>query len=61
VAVNFDSDSKAAIASRIREFDAIAKSGATAAGAHLSFPGMGHIAKRGSGYEWMPLNYQSQP
>lgn len=61
VAIDFDSDSKTAVTERLKEFDDIVKSGEIAAAAHLSFPGLGHMQKRGSGYEWIPLNYQSAP
>ena len=27
------------------------------AGAHLSFPGLGHLRPRGKGYLWIPVNY----
>jgi hypothetical protein len=42
-------------------FDAAVKSGAIAAGAHLAFPGLGHLRASGRGYVWIPLNYQSDP
>jgi hypothetical protein len=27
------------------------------AGAHLSFPGLGHLRAEGKGYDWIPLNF----
>lgn len=61
VAITFDSDSKNAIKQRLQTFDRIARDGDLAAGAHLSFPGLGHLRKQGSGYVWLPVNYQGQP
>ena len=61
VAIGFDSDSKNAIKQRIKVFDALTKDGSLAAAAHLSFPGLGYIQKKGSGYEWIRINYQSAP
>jgi glyoxylase-like metal-dependent hydrolase (beta-lactamase superfamily II) len=57
VAIQFDIDTKTAIAERKKAFDAAVKDGELAAGAHLSFPGLGHLRKMGAGYEWIPLNY----
>ena len=34
-----------------------AKQGYLVAGAHLPFPGIGHIRSEGKGYVWVPLNY----
>jgi hypothetical protein len=25
--------------------------------AHLSFPGLGHLRRDGTGYAWVPVNY----
>jgi hypothetical protein len=25
--------------------------------AHVAFPGLGHVAKAGDGYAWVPVNY----
>ena len=61
VAIGFDSDSKNAVKQRIKVFDKVAKDGDLAGAAHLSFPGLGHIRRTTTGYEWIPLNYQSAP
>ena len=61
VAIGFDSDSKNAVKQRIRIFNNAANNGDVTAAAHLSFPGMGYIRKAPSGYQWIPLNYQSAP
>jgi glyoxylase-like metal-dependent hydrolase (beta-lactamase superfamily II) len=57
VTIGFDSDEKAAFASRKKVFDDAAKHGTLVAGAHLQFPGVGHIATQGKGYRWIPVNY----
>lgn len=57
VTINFDSDTRAAYASRKKEFDAAAAGGYVIAGAHLPFPGMGHLRVKGKGYEWIPVNF----
>ena len=57
VTIGFDSDDKAAYASRKQVFDDAAKNGWLVGGAHLQFPGLGHIAVQGKGYRWMPVNY----
>jgi glyoxylase-like metal-dependent hydrolase (beta-lactamase superfamily II) len=57
VTIGFDSDEKTAFASRKQTFDAAAKGGYLIAGAHLPFPGLGHVAIQGKGYRWIPVNY----
>jgi hypothetical protein len=42
---------------RKKEFDAAAKGGYLVGGAHLSFPGMGHLRVDGKGYRWVPVNF----
>jgi glyoxylase-like metal-dependent hydrolase (beta-lactamase superfamily II) len=61
VTIRFDSDPKAAYASRRKVFDAAAKNGELVAGAHLPFPGMGHLAVQGKGYRWVPVNFSANP
>ena len=57
VTIGFDSDEKAAYAARKKVFDEAAKSGWLVGGAHLQFPGLGHLQTQGKGYHWMPVNY----
>ncbi|WP_322401343.1 MBL fold metallo-hydrolase [Massilia luteola] len=57
VTIAFDSDEKAAYASRKKVFDEAAKNGWMIGGAHLQFPGLGHLATQGKGYRWIPVNY----
>jgi glyoxylase-like metal-dependent hydrolase (beta-lactamase superfamily II) len=58
VTIEFDSDSKAAEAMRLKVFAQAAKDGTLIAAAHLQFPGMGHLAASGKGYSYEPVNYQ---
>jgi glyoxylase-like metal-dependent hydrolase (beta-lactamase superfamily II) len=57
VTIGFDSDEKAAAASRKKVFDDAAKNGYLVGGAHLPFPGLGHLQTQGKGYRWVPVNY----
>jgi glyoxylase-like metal-dependent hydrolase (beta-lactamase superfamily II) len=61
VTIGFDGDQKAAAAARKKLFDAAAKDGSLIGGAHLSFPGLGHLRVEGKGYRWMPVNYTRMP
>jgi glyoxylase-like metal-dependent hydrolase (beta-lactamase superfamily II) len=61
VVIHFDSDSKEALAQRLKIFAEVAKQGDIVAAAHLSFPGVGHISSASSGYTWIPINYSSVP
>lgn len=55
--VEFDLDGKAAIASRRKAFDEAAAGRLWVAGAHLPFPGLGHIRRDGKAYAWVPVEY----
>jgi glyoxylase-like metal-dependent hydrolase (beta-lactamase superfamily II) len=57
VTIGFDSDEKAAYASRKKVFDDAAKNGYLIGGAHLQFPGLGHLQTQGKGYRWVPVNF----
>ena len=57
VTIRFDSDSPAAAAQRKKVFAEAAASGEWVAGAHLSFPGIGHLRASGTGYTYIPANY----
>ena len=58
--IQFDSDSKTAAPQRQKLYaDATAK-GYFVAFTHVSFPGIGHIRKEGTGYEWIPVNYTNK-
>jgi glyoxylase-like metal-dependent hydrolase (beta-lactamase superfamily II) len=55
--IGFDSDPALAIANRKKVFDMVATDRLLFAGAHLPFPGVGHAAKSGSGYAYVPLTH----
>ncbi len=57
VTIGFDTDSKAAEGEREKLFADAAKGGYLLAGAHLSFPGIGHLVADGKGYRFLPLNF----
>jgi len=57
VTIGFDSDEKAAYAARKKAFDEAARNGWLVGGAHLQFPGLGHLQTQGKGYRWVPVNY----
>jgi glyoxylase-like metal-dependent hydrolase (beta-lactamase superfamily II) len=57
ISVVFDTDSAPAITSRKKLFAAAAKDQTLLAGAHLSFPGLGHIRAQGQGYVWVPVEF----
>lgn len=57
VAMAFDTDNKPAIASRKAMWAQAAKEKWLLAGAHVSFPGLGHVRPEGRGYAWVPVEY----
>ncbi|MBX3604455.1 MAG: MBL fold metallo-hydrolase [Piscinibacter sp.] len=59
VTIQFDTDSKAALAQRRKAFAAAARGGYWIGAAHLSFPGIGHLATQGTGYQFQPVNYSA--
>jgi glyoxylase-like metal-dependent hydrolase (beta-lactamase superfamily II) len=58
VTISFDNDSKSAAIQRKKAYADAAKGGFLVAGAHLPFPGIGHIRAEGRGYIWVPVDYQ---
>ncbi|MFS2008162.1 MBL fold metallo-hydrolase [Duganella sp. CT11-25] len=61
VGIQFDSDSKIAIAERKEAFAAAAKGGYLIGAPHLAFPALGHVRSNGKGgYLFVPVNY-TQP
>ncbi len=57
VAIEFDSDKKAAIAARKKLFAWAAKEKLLVSGMHLPFPGIGHVRAEGKAYAWVPVEY----
>jgi glyoxylase-like metal-dependent hydrolase (beta-lactamase superfamily II) len=54
-AIAFDTDQDLAIATRKKVFDMAAADTLAVAGAHLPFPGIGHVVNSGSAYHYAPL------
>lgn len=57
VVIEFDIDSKRAIASRKKAFADAARKKLWVAGAHLPFPGIGHVRAERKAYAWVPVEY----
>ena len=56
-----DVDRPQAIASRRRMMQRAADEGWWVAGAHLPFPGLGHVRRDGKAYAWVPAEYSPLP
>jgi glyoxylase-like metal-dependent hydrolase (beta-lactamase superfamily II) len=56
-AIAFDSNPAMAIANRKKVMDMVATDRLLFAGAHLPFPGVGHAARSGPGYAYVPLTH----
>jgi glyoxylase-like metal-dependent hydrolase (beta-lactamase superfamily II) len=57
VTVQYDVDPGKAAEARVRGFEFAAGKGILVASDHISFPGLGHVRKAGSGYRWAPIPY----
>ena len=57
VTIHFDTDSVMAATQRKKVFADAAEHGSWVGGAHLSFPGIGHLRAADSGYIYAPANY----
>ena len=57
VTIAFDSDAKTAAIERKQAYAEAARQGYLIAGAHLPFPGLGHVRTQGQAYAWVPVNY----
>jgi glyoxylase-like metal-dependent hydrolase (beta-lactamase superfamily II) len=57
VTVDYDVDPKAAVNSRERVLADAAREGYLIGGAHISFPGLGHVRAEQSGFSWIPAPY----
>ena len=54
----FDVIKPLSVQSRKRVFDMASQERLTIAGTHLGFPGIGHVTKRGSEYDFIPARWQ---
>jgi glyoxylase-like metal-dependent hydrolase (beta-lactamase superfamily II) len=59
VTVEYDVDPPAAIAARQRILADAARQGYWVGGAHLSFPGLGHVRAEQAGFSWVPAPYSA--
>jgi glyoxylase-like metal-dependent hydrolase (beta-lactamase superfamily II) len=59
ITIDYDVDRHAASASRKRLLADAAQQGYLVGGAHLSFPGLGHVRADPKGYSWVPLPYSA--
>ncbi len=57
VAIQFDVDPEHAIEQRKKAFADAVKQGCLVGGAHIVFPGLGHVRASGDDFTWIPLNY----
>jgi glyoxylase-like metal-dependent hydrolase (beta-lactamase superfamily II) len=57
VSIGFDTDAKAAIASRGQVFGDVAAKKTWVAAAHLPFPGIGRITRIDKHFQWVPVEY----
>ena len=56
--VNFDTDSKQGVASRVKLFDMLAADKIPLSVFHMPWPGMGNLAKTADGYRYVPVPMQ---
>jgi glyoxylase-like metal-dependent hydrolase (beta-lactamase superfamily II) len=59
--VEYDTDAADARRSRRYALSLAADKHYLVGAAHIAFPGLGHIRKNGSAYEWVPVNYAGAP
>ncbi|MBP2230871.1 glyoxylase-like metal-dependent hydrolase (beta-lactamase superfamily II) [Azospirillum agricola] len=57
VAIEFDTDQPKAVATRKAILADAARDRLWVAGAHLPFPGIGHVRAEGNGYAWVPVEH----
>ncbi|CAJ0807520.1 MBL fold metallo-hydrolase [Ralstonia flaminis] len=57
VAFEYDVDQKQAVVSRRKLFGEAAQDKLWVAGAHLPFPGLGHVRRDGKAFAWVPIEY----
>ena len=57
VSIEYDADQVQAVASRQRLLAQVADGRTLVGGAHLPFPGLGHVRREGQAYAWVPVEY----
>ncbi|NRB35078.1 MAG: MBL fold metallo-hydrolase [Rhodobacteraceae bacterium] len=58
VTIGFDTDQDMARQTRMRVFDMVSSDAVPIAGAHIGFPGLGHLVAEGDGYRFEPMLWQ---
>ena len=62
ITIEYDVDPAQAVATRRRVLQEASRSGWLVGGAHLSFPGLGHVRDEGDGrYAWVPVPWTAAP
>ena len=61
VSIEFDVDQPQAVASRKKVLEQASGEKLWIAGAHLPFPGLGHVRRDAAGYAWVPAEYSPLP
>jgi glyoxylase-like metal-dependent hydrolase (beta-lactamase superfamily II) len=57
ITIAYDSDPKAAAATRQKFFAQAAREGTLVGASHIQFPGLGHLRATGKSFQWLPVNY----
>ncbi|RBI68240.1 MBL fold metallo-hydrolase [Vreelandella sulfidaeris] len=57
VAIEFDSDPEQAVRTRENVLESAVDDKHWVAGAHMPFPGIGHIVENEEGYQWLPIEF----
>lgn len=60
ITIVYDVEQPAAKSQRERQFSRLAKDRHMIAGAHLPFPGLGHVRKESSGFTYVPTDYRNR-
>lgn len=61
VTIDYDTDQPTARAARLALFDRLSKDGWSIGGAHLPFPGIGHVRKDANTFSYVPVEYAPLP
>ena len=61
ITIDYDVDPAAAATTRRKVLEDAANHGYLVGGAHLSFPGIGHVSAESGRYTWAPAPYQARP
>ncbi|WP_417330716.1 MBL fold metallo-hydrolase [Halomonas cupida] len=60
IAIDFDVDASAAVVARQQALVHAAEHGYWVAGAHLPFPGIGHVRTDSDQFDWVAMNYSAE-